>query len=172
MALSGLHFTVTTHAKARPSEGFSLKLMLGALWRASRCHFPGRSSKMLKNLPADFSSSGECHRQHLTDNKGPSLPTGAPSFHLMPGSSLLSHVGKPHTTSHRRYGVVTEFGMGQVGPPRYGRRAILCSVRILYRTRCCSRFKTQSHTLCMLLPFLRCLPPVAAQIIAYQLNQC
>ena len=44
------------------------------------------------------------------------------TLNLMPGSSLLSHGETPHY--HRRYGVsLLSSAWGQVGPPRYCRRA-------------------------------------------------
>ncbi len=61
------------------------------------------------------------HRQTTDKTKGPVFRLSL-SFYLMPGSSLLSHGETPHY--HRRYGVsLLSSAWGQVGPPRYCRRA-------------------------------------------------
>ncbi len=67
------------------------------------------------------------------------------SLNLMPGSSLLSHGETPHY--HRRYGVsLLSSAWGQVGPPRYGRRANSVSLtRLSPVNLICIRLKIFSH---------------------------
>ncbi len=104
--------------KAILSDGLSLDLMSGSLWRAS-C--PPPSGPLLRNV--QIRSRRICptresvHRQTTDKTKGPVFRLSL-LFYLMSGSSLLSHGETPHY--HRRYGVsLLSSAWGQVGPPRY-----------------------------------------------------
>ncbi len=108
--------------KAILTDGLSLNLMPGSLWRAS-C--PPPSGPLLRNV--QIRSRRICpgwesvHRQTTDKTKGPVFRLSL-LLYLMPGSSLLSHGETPHY--HRRYGVsLLSSAWGQVGPPRYGRQA-------------------------------------------------
>ncbi len=89
--------------KAILSDGLSLDLMSGSLWRAS-C--PPPSGPLLRNV--QIRSRRICptregvHRQTADKTKGPVFRLSL-LFYLMSGSSLLSHGETPHY--HRRYGV-------------------------------------------------------------------
>ena len=116
------HFFLRQCKKAILTDGLSLYLMPGSLWRAS-C--PPPSGPLLRNV--QIRSRRICptqesvHRQTTDKTKGPVFRLSL-LFYLMPGSSLLSHGETPHY--HRRYGVsLLSSAWGQVGPPRYGRQA-------------------------------------------------
>ena len=115
-------FFLHQRKKAILTDGLSLNLMPGSLWRAS-C--PPPSGPLLRNV--QIRSRRICptqesvHRQTTDKTKGPVFRLSL-LFDLMPGSSLLSHGETPHY--HRRYGVsLLSSAWGQVGPPRYGRQA-------------------------------------------------
>ena len=76
----------------------------------------------------------------------------------MPGSSLLSHGGDPTLPSAlRRF--TSEFGMGQVGPPRYRRQANSCCQNESFSPMLALAAFVKSVTyLSMILPLLH-LPP-------------
>ena len=107
--------------KAILTDGLSLNLMPGSLWRAS-C--PPPSGPLLRKV--QIRSRRICptresvHRQTTDKTKGPVFRLSL-LFYLMSGSSLLSHGETPHY--HRRYGVsLLSSAWGQVGPPRYCRQ--------------------------------------------------
>ncbi len=92
-----------------------------------------------------------------TKAKNPA-PYGTGFFLFDAGSSLLSHGETPHY--HRRYGVsLLSSAWGQVGPPRYSRRANSCALSCVFWADTALAALVKSVTyLSMLLPFLR-LPP-------------
>ena len=115
------HFFLRQCKKAILTDGLSLNLMPGSLWRAS-C--PPPSGPLLRNV--QIRSRRICptlesaHRQTTDKTKSPVFRPGF-LLYLMPGSSLLSHGETPHY--HRRYGVsLLSSAWGQVGPPRYCRQ--------------------------------------------------
>ncbi len=75
---------------------------------------------------------------------------------------------------HRRYGVsLLSSAWGQVGPPRYGRRANFCAQCAIYRISGVTCVQSVTFLVYPSFPSLRRLTRFAAQIIAYStLNQC
>ncbi len=72
-----------------------------------------------KSAPGGFlTRSGGAHRQTTGKNKGPVFRLSA-LFYLMSGGSY-TRMGAPLPSALRRF--TSEFGMGQVGPPRYCRQ--------------------------------------------------
>lgn len=138
-------FFLHQRKKAILTDGLSLNLMPGSLWRAS-C--PPPSGPLLRNV--QIRSRRICptqesvHRQTTDKTKGPVFRLSL-LFYLMPGSSLLSHGETPHY--HRRYGVsLLSSAWGQVGPPRYGRQAnSVLLTRLSPVNLICIRLKIFSH---------------------------